>query len=132
MSLERLRRSFAGWTASRWLSSWPRHGFAFFPLRKSPTASMIICDCCEAVTSQTRATRPFLKEAYDAVRASPPDRTSFRSPAERRRVHTCYPHQGRISHVKRPAVQITARDGEQVAPDSLPTRRWWERGGVTR
>src|SRR6266487_1539809 len=52
MSPERLRRSFAGWTASRWLSSWPRHGFVFFPLRKLPAASMIICDCCVAVTSQ--------------------------------------------------------------------------------
>src|SRR6266700_3680133 len=54
MSLERSRRSFAGWTASPWLSSWPRHGFVSFPLRTLPAASMIICDCCVAVTGQER------------------------------------------------------------------------------
>src|SRR6266702_610213 len=71
MSLERLRRSFAGWPASRWLSSWPRHGFVFFPLRKLPAASMIICGCCVSVTGQILATRPSGRLWTGAMNSSP-------------------------------------------------------------
>jgi hypothetical protein len=71
MSLERLRGSFAAWTAFPWLSSWPRHGFVCFPLRRLPAASMIICGCCVAVTSQILAIRPSGRRWTGAMNSSP-------------------------------------------------------------
>src|SRR6185437_8581194 len=63
--------SCAKWTASPWPSSWPRHGFVSCPPRKSPTGSMIICDCCVAVTGQILATRPSGRLWTGAMNSSP-------------------------------------------------------------